>query len=325
MDLDPARAAPGRAGAITPTRLQSCMKPGINIDVQTSLGGSRLDLENGSGKSAQPQPRRIPSSPSTPNLRSLSFNSSSSPPNDEVTPLATPLARSPEDYSLETTPSSKPRNGAAGVQAGANIGRSRTMMRPRDGPSHARPAGAFDEFGMLPRGAGTRFDDTSDEATVRRGASSTLRESSRRGIPLNVDTRDLPAGNASTDRTGEPMPFSAPGNSAYPSSFQSPVTPRGSQYGGPQYAFTPSPTKTRYNRDQDQASGSSSNSQHHLHRPARHHLQNHTTDFLPTDVAQKMQRWVQEVVVCNFDIDRGPIVERRMIGRAWGKGERANV
>lgn len=43
------------------------------------------------------------------------------------------------------------------------------------------------------------------------------------------------------------------------------------------------------------------------------------------DVATRMKRWVEEVVVCNFDLDRGPVVERRMLGRPWAKGEKANM
>jgi hypothetical protein len=38
-----------------------------------------------------------------------------------------------------------------------------------------------------------------------------------------------------------------------------------------------------------------------------------------------MERWVKEIVVCNFDLERGPVVERRVMGRRWGSGERENV
>ncbi|WVF73087.1 hypothetical protein IAT40_007906 [Kwoniella sp. CBS 6097] len=41
--------------------------------------------------------------------------------------------------------------------------------------------------------------------------------------------------------------------------------------------------------------------------------------------ASKMNRWVKEVVVCNFDLERGPVVERRAGGRRWGPGEKENV
>lgn len=43
------------------------------------------------------------------------------------------------------------------------------------------------------------------------------------------------------------------------------------------------------------------------------------------DVARKMGRWVKEIVVCNFDLERGPVVERRAGGRRWGLGEKENV
>lgn len=43
------------------------------------------------------------------------------------------------------------------------------------------------------------------------------------------------------------------------------------------------------------------------------------------DCAQKMSRWVKEIVVCNFDLERGPVVERRAVGRRWGTGEKENV
>lgn len=41
--------------------------------------------------------------------------------------------------------------------------------------------------------------------------------------------------------------------------------------------------------------------------------------------AAAMSRWVKEVVVCNFDLERGPVVERRAVGRRWGPGEKENV
>lgn len=43
------------------------------------------------------------------------------------------------------------------------------------------------------------------------------------------------------------------------------------------------------------------------------------------DVARKMGRWIKEIVVCNFDLERGPVVERRAGGRRWGLGEKENV
>ena len=43
------------------------------------------------------------------------------------------------------------------------------------------------------------------------------------------------------------------------------------------------------------------------------------------EVGKKMGRWVKEVVVCNFDLERGPVVERRAMGRRWGPGEKDNV
>lgn len=47
--------------------------------------------------------------------------------------------------------------------------------------------------------------------------------------------------------------------------------------------------------------------------------------FLDPEAVSLMSRWVEEIVTCNFDLDRGPVVERRMMGREWGKGEKANV
>ncbi|KAK8853233.1 hypothetical protein IAR55_003935 [Kwoniella newhampshirensis] len=41
--------------------------------------------------------------------------------------------------------------------------------------------------------------------------------------------------------------------------------------------------------------------------------------------SRKMSRWIKEVVVCNFDLERGPVVERRAGGRRWGPGEKENV
>jgi hypothetical protein len=41
--------------------------------------------------------------------------------------------------------------------------------------------------------------------------------------------------------------------------------------------------------------------------------------------ARRMDRWVKEIVVCNFDLERGPVVERRAVGRRWGPGLKANV
>lgn len=57
----------------------------------------------------------------------------------------------------------------------------------------------------------------------------------------------------------------------------------------------------------------------------RHSYRKNTSRFVDPDVATKMKRWVQEIVVCNFDLDRGPVVERRMTGRPWAKGEKANM
>lgn len=42
-------------------------------------------------------------------------------------------------------------------------------------------------------------------------------------------------------------------------------------------------------------------------------------------IARKVGRWIKEMVVCNFDLERGPVVERRIIGRRWGPGEKENV
>ncbi|WVO12525.1 hypothetical protein L204_100125 [Cryptococcus depauperatus] len=47
--------------------------------------------------------------------------------------------------------------------------------------------------------------------------------------------------------------------------------------------------------------------------------------LMSNDIAQRMSRWVKEIVVCNFDLERGPIVERRARGRRWGPGEKENV
>jgi hypothetical protein len=47
--------------------------------------------------------------------------------------------------------------------------------------------------------------------------------------------------------------------------------------------------------------------------------------MLDAETAGRMGRWVKEVVVCNFDLERGPVVERRVAGRRWGPGEKENV
>ena len=47
--------------------------------------------------------------------------------------------------------------------------------------------------------------------------------------------------------------------------------------------------------------------------------------LVPDQVVYRMERWVKEIVVCNFDLERGPVVERRVMGRRWGSGERENV
>ena len=43
------------------------------------------------------------------------------------------------------------------------------------------------------------------------------------------------------------------------------------------------------------------------------------------EIAQRMSRWIKEIVVCNFDLERGPVVERRVGSRRWGPGEKENV
>lgn len=47
--------------------------------------------------------------------------------------------------------------------------------------------------------------------------------------------------------------------------------------------------------------------------------------LIDDETAQKMARWVKEIVVCNFDLERGPVVERRAGGRRWGPGVKENV
>jgi hypothetical protein len=47
--------------------------------------------------------------------------------------------------------------------------------------------------------------------------------------------------------------------------------------------------------------------------------------LITPQIARKVGRWVKEMVVCNFDLERGPVVERRIIGRRWGPGEKENV
>jgi hypothetical protein len=47
--------------------------------------------------------------------------------------------------------------------------------------------------------------------------------------------------------------------------------------------------------------------------------------LITPEIARKVGRWVKEMVVCNFDLERGPVVERRIIGRRWGPGEKENV
>ncbi|WWC91689.1 uncharacterized protein L201_006635 [Kwoniella dendrophila CBS 6074] len=42
-------------------------------------------------------------------------------------------------------------------------------------------------------------------------------------------------------------------------------------------------------------------------------------------ISKKMSRWVKEFVICNFDLERGPVVERRAGDRRWGPGEKENV
>ena len=47
--------------------------------------------------------------------------------------------------------------------------------------------------------------------------------------------------------------------------------------------------------------------------------------LITPNVSGRMERWIKEIVVCNFDLERGPVVERRVIGRRWGPGEKENV
>lgn len=47
--------------------------------------------------------------------------------------------------------------------------------------------------------------------------------------------------------------------------------------------------------------------------------------LVDSEVAKAMSRWVKEIVVCNFDLERGPVVERRAVGRRWRPGEKENV
>ncbi|BEI82755.1 hypothetical protein CcaverHIS002_0306230 [Cutaneotrichosporon cavernicola] len=47
--------------------------------------------------------------------------------------------------------------------------------------------------------------------------------------------------------------------------------------------------------------------------------------LIDDETASSMARWVKEIVVCNFDLERGPVVERRAGGRRWGPGVKENV
>lgn len=126
--------------------------------------------------------------------------------------------------------------------------------------------------------------------------------------PLNVVTSGLDNQGSRADQ----VPLSAPAGSVYTVTADAPETPQKTKLFLDPQSLTPDISRTRTQGTRPQLA-------------QRHHLQNHSAKFLPSDVSEKMQRWVQEIVVCNFDIDRGPMVERRMIGRPWGKGERANV
>jgi len=47
--------------------------------------------------------------------------------------------------------------------------------------------------------------------------------------------------------------------------------------------------------------------------------------LITPEIARKVGRWIKEMVVCNFDLERGPVVERQIIGRRWGPGEKENM
>jgi hypothetical protein len=47
--------------------------------------------------------------------------------------------------------------------------------------------------------------------------------------------------------------------------------------------------------------------------------------LITPEISKRVGRWVKEMVVCNFDLERGPVVERRIMGRRWGPGEKENV
>lgn len=47
--------------------------------------------------------------------------------------------------------------------------------------------------------------------------------------------------------------------------------------------------------------------------------------LLDSRAGGSMARWIKEIVVCNFDLERGPVIERRVVGRRWGPGEKENV
>lgn len=47
--------------------------------------------------------------------------------------------------------------------------------------------------------------------------------------------------------------------------------------------------------------------------------------LIDDDTATRMSRWVQDIIVCNFDLERGPVVERRAGGKRWGPGVKENV
>jgi hypothetical protein len=51
----------------------------------------------------------------------------------------------------------------------------------------------------------------------------------------------------------------------------------------------------------------------------------HQAPFVAEPIARRMQRWVHDVVVCNFDLETGPVIDRSILRPSRSKREKENL
>lgn len=193
-------------------------------------------------------------------------------------------------------------------------------------------AGALHEFSM-PVARRAASSSATDGAKRWPGVSGTMRSSSAR--PERVPEGDVAErprsatsshcrspspGSSSPSPTRTPVPSRLRASPASPSSPLSPLHNRRITRSRSLNVRIPSVDLTA------KAAQSATSATHELAVPIAPPAPSpRPPPLIDDETAHSMARWVKEIVVCNFDLERGPVVERRAGGRRWGPGVKENV